>query len=153
MAMDLWRPRAGLARRRSEPFRTFDDFVNRMFDDWLSPRVTGEARGWSPAVDMIDQKNEIVLRTDLPGLDQKDIQVNVENGMLTIRGTRDEEREAKDEDYYCCERWSGGFSRTVTLPPGIDPEKISATFKNGVLEVRVPKSSQSVGKSIEVKAA
>src|SRR4029450_6496147 len=106
-----------------------------------------------PAVDMIDKTDEIVLRAALPGLEQKDINVNVENGMLTIRGTRDEEREAKDEDYYCCERWSGGFSRTLTLPPGIDPEKIRATFKNGVREVRVPKSSQSVGKSIEVKAA
>jgi hypothetical protein len=56
MAIDLWRPRSGLTRRGTEPFRTFDDFVSRMFDDWLSPRVAGEARGWSPAVDMIDRK-------------------------------------------------------------------------------------------------
>jgi HSP20 family protein len=124
-----------------------------MFDDWLTPRGGGEARGWSPAVDMIDRKDEIVLRADLPGLDQKDIQVNVDNGTLTIRGNRQGEREAKEEDYYCCERWAGSFSRTMTLPPGIDPDKINATFKNGVLEVHVPKSPQAAAKTIEIRAA
>lgn len=152
MAIDLWRPR-GLARRANEPFRAFDELVGRMFDDWLSPRVAGETRGWSPAVDMVDKKDEIVLRADIPGLEQKDIHVSVDNGMLTIRGARQEEREAKDEDYYCCERWAGSFSRTMALPPSIDPDKIKATFKNGVLEVHVPKSPQAIGKSIEIQAA
>jgi HSP20 family protein len=73
--------------------------------------------------------------------------------MLTIRGNRQEEREAKDEDYYCCERWAGSFSRTMALPSGVDQDKIKATFKNGVLEVHVPKSPQAVGKSIEIQAA
>jgi HSP20 family protein len=153
MALDLWKPRSSLARRGSEPFRAFEDMVSRMFDDWLSPRMAGEARGWSPAMDMIDRKDEIVLRADLPGLEQKDIQVNVENGMLTIRGTREGEHEAKEDDYYCCERWAGSFSRTITLPPGVDPDMINATFKNGVLEVHVPKSAKAAGKSIEVRAA
>jgi HSP20 family protein len=153
MALDLWKPRSSLARRGSEPFRAFEDMVSRMFDDWLSPRMAGEARGWSPAMDMIDRKDEIVLRADLPGLEQKDIQVNVENGMLTIRGTREGEHEAKEDDYYCCERWAGSFSRTITLPPGFDPDMINATFKNGVLEVHVPKSAKAAGKSIEVRAA
>jgi HSP20 family protein len=102
---------------------------------------------------MIDRKDEIVLRADLPGLTQQDVQVHVENGMLTIRGTRQGEQEAKEEDYYCCERWAGSFSRTMTLPAGIDPDKIKATFKNGVLEVHVPKSQQAAGKQIEIKAA
>jgi HSP20 family protein len=124
-----------------------------MFDDWMSPRVTGEARGWSPAVDMIDKKDEIVLRADVPGLEKKDIHVSVDNGMLAIRGTRAEEHEAKEEDYYCCERWTGSFSRTMALPPGIDPDKIKATFKNGVLEVHVPKAPHSIGKSIDIQAA
>ena len=151
MAIDLWRPRS--LARRGEPFRGFDDLLSRMFDDWMSPRMTGEARGWSPAVDMIDKKDEIVLRADLPGLDQKDIHVSVENGLLTIRGTRQQEHEAKEEDYYCCERWAGSFSRTMSLPAGADPDKVKATFKNGVLEVHVPKSPKAVGKSIEVQAA
>ena len=127
--------------------------MTRMFDDWMSPRLTGETRGWSPAVDMIDKKDEIVLRADLPGLDQKDLHVSVENGMLSIRGSRQDEREAKDDDYYCCERWSGSFSRSMTLPPGIDPDRIKASFKNGVLEVHVPKSKQALGKTIQIEAA
>ena len=86
-------------------------------------------------------------------LEQKDIHVNVENGMLTIRGARQEAREANEEDYYCCERWGGSFYRTMALPAGIDPDKITATFKNGVLEVHVPKSAKALGKSIEVRAA
>jgi HSP20 family protein len=139
--------------RRGEPFRAFDDLVSRMFDDWLSPRLAGEARGWSPAVDMVDRKDEIVLRADVPGLEQKDIQVDVENGMLTIRGTRQGEREAKEEDYYCCERWAGSFSRTIALPSGIEQDKIKATFKNGVLEVHVPKSPTAASKSIQIQAA
>ena len=102
---------------------------------------------------MVDKKDEIVVRADLPGLTQQDIKVNVENGMLTIHGTREDEQEAKEDDYYCCERWTGSFSRSMTLPPGTDPDKIKATFKNGVLEVHVPKTPQAVGKSIEVKAA
>lgn len=152
MAIERWRP-WGMARRGSEPFRAFDDFVSRMFDDWMSPRVYGETRGWSPAVDMMEKKDEITLRADLPGLEQKDIKVDVEHGMLTIRGSRQSEQETKEDDYYHRERWSGSFTRTITLPTGIDPEKIKATFKNGVLEVHIPKAAQPAGKSIEIKAA
>jgi HSP20 family protein len=151
MAIERWRP-FGMARRGTEPLGAFEDMVNRMFENWL-PRFGGEGRGWSPAVDMVDKKDEIVLRADLPGLDQKDIQVNVENGMLTIHGSRQDERETKQEDYFYSERWAGSFTRTIPLPAGIDPEKIRATFKNGVLEVHVPKSAQATGKSIEIKAA
>ena len=150
MALEQWSPRRSMTRTAFEPRRAFDDIMNRFFDDWLSPRVPGDARGFSPAVDMIDKKDEIVLRADLPGLEQKDLQVSVENGMLSIRGSRKEEREAKDDDYYCCERWSGSFARTMMLPSGIEPDRIKATFKNGVLEVHVPKSKQALGKTIQV---
>lgn len=153
MAIERWRPQQwGLSRRGSDPFRAFDEMFNRMFDDWLSPRMAGEARGGAPAVDVIDKDNAIVVRADLPGLTEKDIQVSVENGMLTVRGSRQEEREAKEEDYYRLERWSGSFSRTLPLPTGIDPDKIKATFKNGVLEIHVPKSQQA-GKNIQIQAA
>jgi HSP20 family protein len=153
MALERWRPRAGLARKSSWDLpRETDDLFNRFFGDWPSS-WTGETRGWSPAVDMVDRNDEIVLRADIPGLEQKDIQVTVENGVLTIRGQRQSEHEAKEEDYYCCERWSGTFSRGMMLPPGVDPDKIKATFKNGVLEVHVPKSKQALGRKIEVQAA
>jgi HSP20 family protein len=152
MAIDLWRPRLGLARRGMDPIRAFEEMFERFFDEGLGRRG-GDGRGWMPAVDMIDRKDEILLRADVPGLEQKDIHVNVENGMLTIRGARHEERETKEDDYYYAERWSGMFSRTVPLPPGSEHEKIKATFKNGVLEVHIPKSKQAAGKAIEIQAA
>jgi len=147
--MELMRPR-GVRR----PMRAVDDMVGRLFEDILTPRAAaGDSRGWAPAIDMLDRKDEIVLHADLPGLDQKDIDVSVENGVLTIRGQRQEEREAKEDDYYYSERWIGSFSRTVTLPPGVDTDKIRATYKNGVLEVHIPKTQSAMGKKIEIKAA
>lgn len=151
MALEHWRPRGGL-RRRPEVETLFDRFV-RDWRDWPWGRETGEARGWSPAVDMMDRADEILVRADLPGLEQKDIEVTVDNGILTIRGERRQEEEAREDDYYCCERWSGSFLRSLTLPSGIDPEKIRASFRNGMLEVHIPKSKQAAGKRIEIKAA
>jgi Hsp20/alpha crystallin family len=98
---------------------------------WLSPR-------WSLTL----------LRADLPGLDEKDLEVSVEGGALSIRGQREEEHEAKEDDYYYAERWAGSFARTITLPPGIDAEKIKATFRKGVLEIHIPKTQQAIGKRI-----
>ena len=156
MAIERWRPKPGL--RRGGPFRELarmqremDDLFGRFFGEWPWPRWEGEARGLAPAVDLIDKKDEVVLRADLPGLEQKDIEVNVEDGTLSIRGERKEEKEAKEEDYYVTERWAGAFSRSVALPPGVDPEKIQATFKNGVLEVHLPKTVEAKGKKIEIK--
>jgi len=152
MAIEPWRPRGSMARR---PWRDVDDLFSRFFDDWLSPRLGG-ATGFTPALDMVDRDSEILVRADLPGLEQKDLHVNVENGVLTIRGSREEQREEgkqEEGEYYCCERWSGAFVRSVTLPPGVDTEKIQATFRNGVLEIRVPKTRQAAGKKIEIKAA
>ena len=156
MAIERWRPRAGL--RRGSPFRELacmqremDGLFGRLFGEWPWPRWEGEARGLASAVGLIDKKDEVVLRADLPGLEQKDIEVHVEDGTLTIRGERKEEKEAKEEDYYVTERWAGAFSRSVALPPGVDPEKIQATFKNGALEIHLPKTVEAKGKKIEIK--
>jgi len=155
MALEVWRARRGLAR---SPFaaieREMDEWFDRFFRGWTWPRWTGQARGWTPPVDMVERTDEILVRADLPGLEQKDIEVTAEEGVLTIRGERKEEKEAKeakDEDYYCCERWSGSFSRSLVLPMGIDAEKIKATFRNGVLEVHLPKTKEAKGKKIDVK--
>ncbi len=153
--MALVRPRWGLARRGArDPFEEmFDRMVERFFGEWPGPRLTGPARGWTPAVDMIDRPDAIVLRADLPGLEQKDVEVRVDDGTLTIRGERREEQEAREEDFYCAERWTGSFERTISLPAGVDPDRIQATFRNGVLEVHIPKTQQAQAKKIEVKAA
>lgn len=156
MAIERWRPGRGLMRGPFGPLgrmeREIEDLFGRVFRDWPFPRLFGEARGFAPAVDMLDRKDEVILRADLPGLGQKDIDVTVEEGVLTIRGERTGEQEAKDEDYYCCERWAGSFERGFTLPAGVNAEKIKASFKNGVLEVRLPKVEKAKGRRVEIKA-
>jgi HSP20 family protein len=152
MALELWRPKL-MAR---SPFRELARLEREMEDMFgrLPAWPWGEReRGWTPAVDMVDRKDEIVLRADLPGLDEKDIEVTVQDGMLTIRGERKEETEEKKEDYYYSERTYGLFARTLPLPAGVEADKVKAIFKKGVLEVHLPKAKESKGKKIEVKAA
>ncbi len=151
MAIERWRPRfMGWSPMRE--IARFEKDVEEMFGrlpQWWGDRE----RGWAPAVDMIDHKEEIVLRADLPGLDEKDIEVTVQDGTLTVRGERKEEKEEKKEDYYYSERTYGAFTRTLMLPTGVDPDKVKATFSKGVLEVHLPKAKEAEGKKIEVKAA
>lgn len=156
MAIERWRPgwglmRGGPWRELARMEREMEELMNRFFREWPWPWRAGEVRGWAPPVDMLDRKDEVILRADLPGLEQKDIEVTVEEGILTIRGERKEEKEVKEEDYYCCERWAGAFARSFVLPPGVDAEKIKATFKNGVLEIHLPKTKEVKGKKIEIK--
>jgi HSP20 family protein len=156
MALELWRGKRGLMR---SPWRELAEMEHEM-EDMFAPFFRGfpwRARPertwrWAPAVDMVERNGEIVLRADLPGLAEKDVAVSVQDGMLTIRGERKEEHEEKEESYYYCERSLGAFVRSVPLPPGVDADKIKATFKNGVLEVHVPKSKESAAKTIEIKA-
>jgi HSP20 family protein len=155
MALERWRPRWGLAPWR--PFRELARMEREMEDLW--GRALGEwpaggwaaAGGWAPAIDMIDRADEIVVRADLPGLEQKDVEVSLDQGVLTIRGDRKEEKEAKEEDYYCCERWAGAFGRSLTLPAGVEADKIKAVFRNGILEVHLPKTKEAKGKKVEIK--
>jgi len=151
MAMELWRPRLAAWSPMREIAR-IEKEMEEMFGrlpSWWGDR----GRGWAPAVDMIDDKDEIVLRADLPGLDEKDIEVTVQDGTLVIRGERKEEKEEKKENYYYAERSYGAFARTLMLPSGVDADKVKATFSKGVLEVRLPKAKEARGKKIEVKAA
>jgi len=156
MALERWR--GGLVRGTREPRsmeRAIDDWFNfgPFLRNWSLPRLLGDIQGYGPPVDMLDRKDGILVRMDLPGMRQQDIEVSVDQGMLTIRGERKAEGEEKQEDYYCCERWSGSFERVMTLPSGVDPARIEASFQNGVLEVRIPKSEQAKGCKVEIKAA
>ncbi|OFV96392.1 MAG: hypothetical protein A3F68_10355 [Acidobacteria bacterium RIFCSPLOWO2_12_FULL_54_10] len=157
MAIERWRH--GLALHR-QPFRELSRMEKEMeetFDHWFRGwplhRREAETSGWAPAVDVVDRKDEVVLRADLPGLTEKDIDLTFEDGNLIIRGERKEEKETKEENFYCSERWFGSFSRTMPLPASVEAEKINATFKEGVLEVHIPKSKEAKGKKIEIKAA
>jgi HSP20 family protein len=100
---------------------------------------------------MVDRNDEVVVRADLPGLEQKDIDVTLQDGVLTIRGERKEEREGKEESYYYSERSFGAFMRSLAPPPGVDYDKVKATFKNGILEIHLPKTKESKSKKVDVK--
>jgi HSP20 family protein len=102
---------------------------------------------------MFDRQDEIVLRVDLTGLDEKDIEVTIQDRTVSIRGERKEEKEERDKDCYYGERTCGTFVRTLTLPAGVERDKVKATFSKGVLEVHLPKAREAKGTKIEVKAA
>jgi HSP20 family protein len=127
--------------------REIENVCGRFFRErpWL--QLTGVA----PAMAMLDRKEEVVLRADVPGLEQRDIEVTVDHGVLNIRGERREEGEASEETYGSRERWAGIFARSLTLPADVDVNKVSTTFQDGVLEVHLPKTKEASGKMIEIK--
>lgn len=105
-----------------------------------------------PSVDMFEKDNELVIRADLPGLDPKDIKVTMENDVLTIEGERKHEKEIKEENFYRREAFFGKFLRRMGLQPGLKPEDMKATYKQGVLEVRLPRVKAPAAKQIPIEA-
>ena len=160
MSARNWRP---LENLRREVNRLFEDFGR---ENWLSPfrRSIFDleplwrreiALGAIPAVDIIDKDNAYEVTADVPGFDEKNIEVKVVDDALVIKGERKSEKEEKKKDYYLSERDFGAFERRFNVPEGVDVEKIEATLKKGVLTVRLPKKpeTQKPAKTIEVKAA
>ena len=109
----------------------------------------------TPAVDITESDKAYEITAELPGLDEKNIEVKLANGSLTIKGAKQEEKEEKEKDYYLHERLFGSFGRSFRVPEGVDTSKIEATFNKGVLTVKLPKSAeaQKAEKKIEIKAA
>jgi HSP20 family protein len=105
----------------------------------------------TPRMDMYEDKEGLVIKAELPGISKADIDISLEGDILTLKAEKKEEKVAEDTNYYCCERGFGQYSRSVSLPYPVDAEKISATFKNGLLEIRLPKTEEVKGKHIEVK--
>ena len=145
---------------RWEPFRelaTLQNEMNRLFNTAFDAPAAGgnggtAPRRWMPAMDLVESDDSFVLRADLPGLSEGDIKIEVEDNVLTLSGERKSEREEKNEGYYRVERASGSFQRSLTLPEGVDPEGIRASFENGVLEVRVPKPEQRKPRKVTISA-
>jgi HSP20 family protein len=137
--------------REMEPLQ---DRVNRLFDESFFPRLTLRddlsLNGWRPAVDIYEEDGKIVVKAELPGMEKKDIKVNLEDRVLTLEGERSEENEMKKENYYCRERSFGKFHRSFTLPAAIDSEKVNAAFKDGVLRVEIPMPEEQKPKKIAV---
>ena len=103
------------------------------------------------AVDLFDDKGDVVAKVELPGMEKDDVEVNVTDSRLTIRGEKKKEEETKDENYYRCERSYGSFSRTIDLPREVETDKARASFKNGVLEIRIPKTEAAKRKEKRIK--
>jgi HSP20 family protein len=135
-----------MALIRWEPVRelnTIQSEMNRLFNTYFDAPATGNgggvARRWIPAMDLVETDADFVLRADLPGVAEEDVKIELEDRVLTISGERKAEHEQRKEGYYRVERSSGAFTRTLTLPEGIDPSGIKASYDKGVLEVRIPK--------------
>jgi len=145
MAIIRWDPSRELTSLQGEMNRLFNTF----FDTPTSGNG-GTSRRWVPAMDLVETEDTYVLRADLPGMGEDDVTIEVENSVLTVSGERKAEHEAKGEGYYRVERAFGGFSRSLTLPEGVDPEAVAATFDKGVLEVRIPKPEQTKPKRVSI---
>lgn len=146
--------------RRSTPLgltRSFvddlPDRIRQMLEGTLAMEPA-EPMGWVPAMDIVEKDNLLLLTAELPGLEEKDVEINLEDGVLTISGEKQAERKEADKeaDFYLWERRFGSFRRSFTLPRNVDAEKITAEFRNGVLTVKLPKAVETKpkGKKIEV---
>ena len=138
-------PRTGTSLRQ-EIDRLFDRFTE---PGWPQRPALGD---WEPKVDVSETKDAVVVRAEIPGVDQKDIGLSLQEGVLTIKGEKEEEKEEKDKRYHRVERSYGAFARAIRLPAAVDSSKVSATFKDGVLTVTLPKTAAAKGTAIPIKA-
>lgn len=142
-ALAPWR---GMDVLRQEMERVFDRFFEPRWDEF-------EAGGaWAPKLDVSETKDAYMVKAEIPGVDQKDLSVSLQNQILTIKGEKHQEKEEKDEKYHRVERSWGEFTRAIALPGAADTEKVNATFKDGVLTITLPKTPAAKGTTIPVKA-
>ncbi len=139
---------------RWDPFRNvsnLQDQVNRLLESAYPGRASDSSlTTWAPAVDIYETENELVIKADLPDVNEKDIDIRVENNTLTIHGERKFEQEVKEENYLRVERSYGSFTRSFTLPNTVNTDGIKAEYKNGVLRVELPKRAESKPKQVKV---
>jgi len=141
-----WNPMGDLYSARNR--------FNRLFEDFFYPMVQEESDSslwsWNPAADIYDKDDHFVIKAELPGVDKKDIVIDVKEGVLTLKGERSYDNEVTDDKYYRKERAYGKFERSFTLPVNVDAEKIKADYKDGVLKIEVPKPEDHKPKKITV---
>ena len=141
---------------RWEPFREFttlQDRMNRLFRDSFSPEAQDQSlttSSFAPAVDVYEDEHNITLKIEVPGIDEKDIDVRIENNTLTVHGERKFEKEEKEENFRRVERQYGSFTRSFTLPTTVDAEKVSANYDKGILKISLAKKAEAKPKQIKV---
>jgi HSP20 family protein len=146
MSMKALTPWTGMSSLKKELDRLFDRVWEGDFPDWPS---FGE---WSPKLDVTDTKDALVVKAEVPGIDPKEIEVTLQEQVLSIKGEKKEEKEEKDERRYRAERSYGAFARAIRLPVPVEAGKVTAAFKNGVLTVTLPKGAAAMGATIPIKA-
>ena len=147
---------------RWEPLREFSAMqermnrMNRLFRESYSPEAPEEAlttTGFAPLVDIYEDEHNITLKIEVPGIDEKDIDVHIENNTLTVHGERKIEKEEKEENFRRVERQYGSFTRSFTLPTTVDPEKVSANYDKGILKISLAKKAEAKPKQIKVNVS
>lgn len=149
-----------MALVRWDPARELDALqgdMNRLFDSFFGRREGASGGGyasrrWIPPMDLVETEDHLVLRADLPGVDEKDIEIEVKDGVLTVSGERRSQHETEREGFHRVERSFGRFSRSLELPKGVDPQSVSAHFDKGVLELRMPKPAERKPTRIEINS-
>lgn len=154
MVLERWRPARGLIPW--QPFRELDAMARRFEDIFDRPflpvwrRLPAEEREWTPAIEVFEKEDEFVVRAELPGMKEEDVDISVSDDTLTIRGEKKSENEVKEENYHYCERSYGSFLRSIALPSNIDGKSIEASYDSGVLEISLPKAAEVKPKKIAV---
>lgn len=139
-------PWTGMGSLRREMDRLFDRLGEMKWEDLPA---LGE---WTPSMDISETKDSLVAKVEVPGMEEKDIQISLQENLLTIKGEKKQEREEKDERYHRVERSYGSFLRSIRLPVAVDASRVTATFKNGLLTVTLPKTPAAKGTTIPIKA-
>jgi HSP20 family protein len=146
MALVRWEPVRELNTLQNEMNRLFNTFF-----DAPTPGNGGSLRRWIPAMDLVETDEHFVLKADLPGLTEEDIKIEVEDNVLVLSGERKAEHRDKREGFVRIERAFGGFRRSLTLPEGVNPETVTATFDKGVLAVRIPKPEERKPRRVAIQ--
>jgi len=146
MALIRWEPAAELNTIQNEMNRLFNNF----FDQPAGTRDSTHSRRWMPAMDLIETKEHYVLRADLPGLSDEDVDVKLEDNVLTISGERTAQHPQDAQGYYRIERAFGSFARSLTLPDGVNPDAVQGHFDRGVLEIMIPKPEQKKPRQVQI---
>src|SRR6202166_3224682 len=143
---------------RYDPFREFVTLQDRMSRLFRDPRGDGQdealtSTAFAPPVDVYEDEHNVTLKIEVPGIDEKDIDVRIENNTLTVHGERKFEKEEKEENFRRVERQYGSFTRTFSLPPTVDPEKVTASYDKGILKISLAKKAEAKPKQIKVNVS
>jgi len=152
MARERWRPFGLPTVDRWEPFRVSDiqTEVNRLFDNFFGRSTTVAGRTWTPPVDMYATKDDLVLTLELSGVSEKDVSVSITGDLLTVKGERGFENQIKEQDLLHVDRAYGKFERLVQLPMAVQADRVKATYRDGVLEIKLPKAEELKPKEIKI---